>query len=187
MPIDLEIRRNSAGKKTLDDLMRAVIKRFPPDSGGYDTEEIRKTLEETTGMSWAKFFSDYVYGAKELPLENTGRLYGMETESAESKDFDLGFEVDTSEIRKDSKVVAVNPGSNAEKAGIKVGDQFIGGGGRMTTEKRSTLKFLRMGREVTLTYFPLKITPYLKWASKPGSMKVMEMLKGRSSLGKSSR
>jgi len=154
---DLEIRRQTGDKKNIDNFMRLLMQHFPPSKEGYDNKEIQKVIEEVTGGSWQAFFKDFIKDAKELPLRKVFLSAGFKTKSKELQSFELGFEVNTPIIELQSKVSEVLPGSNAEAAGLSVGDIIDGldiSDGN--PNKAARMRVIREGKTQTISFFPAR-------------------------------
>ena len=154
--LDLEIRHRSNNKYSLDDVMRALYKRFPLSGGvGYTNEDLQSAAEKLAGSSLAKIFEDHVYGAAPVDWERLLLYAGLElrAKDAERKP-DLGLQA----FDRDGKlrVVRVLAGSAAEDAGIDVGDEIIAfNGGRISQARELTdrLANLKADDKVRLTFF----------------------------------
>lgn len=116
--MDIELRADSQGLKTLDLAMRVLLMRV----GGrtYTTDDVREAVESFSGRSWAEFFTRYVDGAEALPLYDMARG-GVLVLELPFPIYDLGFETSGDRF-EGATVIVVNPGSEAERAGVKVGD-----------------------------------------------------------------
>lgn len=156
---DLEMRRLTRGKRCLDDLMAAVMRRYPPGQPGYDNQKLRALFDEMTSSSWKDFFRRYVEGAEQLPFEEVARRSGMNVELAPQRIFELGFEIDGPEMRGGSRVTKVVPGSNAEKAGLRLGD-VLGGFDLVwnTPDRRARFWVQKNGAQQELDFYPAKST-----------------------------
>ncbi len=83
--LDLRLREQSDGRTTLDDVMRAMWKRYylgPTTTyylqgHGYTEQGFRQVLDEVSGHSYAAFFRDYVDGTKPLPMTSVLHAAGL--------------------------------------------------------------------------------------------------------------
>jgi predicted metalloprotease with PDZ domain len=66
MMLDLRIRKDSAGAKSLDDVMRYLYDEFSKKNRNYTPEDYQKVSEMMAGKSLDDFFSKYVRGTEEL-------------------------------------------------------------------------------------------------------------------------
>ncbi len=121
--LDLRIRELTAGKKSLRDLFQwmndryARQHRFFPDSAG-----VEQAAETITGQSLAEFFRDYVAGVKEVPYDEFLRFAGLHLVAKNAETATPGFTA-TANLGGQPEVSHVEPGSEAQRAGIAAGDR----------------------------------------------------------------
>jgi predicted metalloprotease with PDZ domain len=77
--LDARMRETTGGARTLDDLMRALYKRFPLSGPGYTSDDVLALLTELTGEDFEPFFARYVRGTEPLALEEALAWFGLET------------------------------------------------------------------------------------------------------------
>src|SRR4029077_19264821 len=65
LALDLEIRRVTRNRKSLDDVLRMVVKR---GRAGLPEDGVLRAVEDVPGRSFARWFARYVDGTEELPL-----------------------------------------------------------------------------------------------------------------------
>jgi predicted metalloprotease with PDZ domain len=122
--LDLEIRDLTRNRKSLDDLMRSLNENFAHRRRFYREADLERAAETLTGQSFAGFFSRYISGTAEIPcasfLAKAGLLLERRTESVAS----LGF-VATWAPGTGAVAGHVEPGSAAEKAGLREGDRIL--------------------------------------------------------------
>lgn len=68
--LDLTIRKETNGEKSLDDIMRHLWKHYGKPSIGLAEGEIESIASEVSGIDLNQFFTSYLYGVKELPLKS---------------------------------------------------------------------------------------------------------------------
>lgn len=122
--LDLTIRHHSKNQSSLDDVMRTLLKRFPPDGRGYTVEDFQKLCEESSGISLETFFKDYVDGTKPLPWESVLAYAGLEV-SVEKTEPTPWLGVMTKENDGSSVVTGVIAGSPAYDGGVNVNDELL--------------------------------------------------------------
>jgi predicted metalloprotease with PDZ domain len=71
--IDIGLRADSFGSKSLDDVMRRVAFQYTGREPGYATTDIEAIVVATGGDKWTEFFAKYVAGAETLPLTSLDR------------------------------------------------------------------------------------------------------------------
>lgn len=123
MLIDLEIRNRSRNKASLDDVMRALYKRFPWNGNGYTVEDFRALCEEFGGGSFAEFFRDYVHSTKPLEWEKILAYAGLEVRAEKRGGVWLGAIVREQDGR--TVIRTIVDGSPAAKAGLDVNDELV--------------------------------------------------------------
>jgi len=121
--LDLVIRDRTDNQRSLDDVMRAMNQDFAKAGKFYrDSLDVKLTAEKITGGSLDGFFDDYVAGAKPLPYEKVLGLAGLALDQKEFVRPTLGFAVQR-EPDGTKTIASVEPGGNAEKSGLLVGDE----------------------------------------------------------------
>ena len=82
--LDLTIRQQSAGRKSLDDVMRALWQRFGRDfdtqSCGIDEQQWELLAQEVTGVSLSAFFDLALRSTDELPVADLLTQFGVESQ-----------------------------------------------------------------------------------------------------------
>jgi len=70
LALDLEIRRNTGSRKSLDDVMRSVYRdTFKAERRGFAEEEFQEACETAAGAKLEDFFRDHVRGRTDIPLD----------------------------------------------------------------------------------------------------------------------
>lgn len=129
LALDLTIRRDTNGKKTLDDVMRSLWqsygRTFYTDNGGQGIAEadIASLFEEITGLSLKLFFKRYIHGTTDLPLKALLGEFGVTYDAARSDAISLGVRL--GKEGNNSKIAAVYEGGVAHAAGLSAGDVFV--------------------------------------------------------------
>ncbi len=152
--LDLQIRKLSSNKYSLDDVMRAMIKRFPLSGQGYTLKDLQNVSEEFAGASLQKFFDDYVFGPRPLPWEESLLAAGIEITPKDSvKKPWAGVGMYDSGDR--TKIRSVIAGSPAEEAGLEVGDDVLAMNGFRVraSDFSERIGETKVGDEFTLTVF----------------------------------
>jgi predicted metalloprotease with PDZ domain len=128
--IDLRIRQLTGGRKSLRDMFQWMnahyVKRprFFADSIG-----VELAAETMTGQSFAGFFRDYVAGVKEIPYDQFFNFVGLRLAARKVQFADAGFET-TANLGGQPEVLQVEPGSEAQRAGISPGERIVGFNGK---------------------------------------------------------
>lgn len=128
--LDLEIRRRTDSRRSLDDVMRAMVERFPEESAGYATEDFERVASEVAGADLAAFFAHAVRGRGELDLEAALAWVGVALEPCPRIPAPLPRDLCGLRLRAGQLVVDhVERGSSAERAGISPRDEVVAFGG----------------------------------------------------------
>ena len=78
LALDLTIRRDSGGAKSLDDVMRALWQRHGREDIGVAESDIEALAAEVTGLDLSAFFDQALRGTSDLPLEELLAGVGIE-------------------------------------------------------------------------------------------------------------
>jgi predicted metalloprotease with PDZ domain len=130
--LDLRIRQLTNGGKSLRDLLQwmdehyARHQRFFPDSAG-----IEQAAETITGQSFDQFFYDYVAGVKEIPYDAFFQFAGLHLILNTFQVATTGFTT-TTNLGAQPEVIQVEPNSDAQRAGIALGDRITTVNGKPT-------------------------------------------------------
>jgi predicted metalloprotease with PDZ domain len=173
--LDLAIRDRTDGEKSLDDVMRALYRKYPVDGPGIPETHAggrdgwRETLEEVTGLPWKAFWGKYIEGTNEVDFEEFLKKVGWTLkpvrkddkaeEKAKKGDYTgpgawLG--VETREADRRVRLGVVLTGSPAEAAGLAPDDELVALDGFQVKDKEFLDKRLRErkpGDEVRLHVF----------------------------------
>ena len=137
--LDLTIRIQSDGEKSLDDVMRYLWLNYGKKSIGVPEGQIESIVSDIAGTDLISFFERYLYGVEELPLESLlaefGITYnlrattsvddkgGKALESNSNQLVSMGARFD--EHPQGAKVTHVFKAGSAEEAGLSAGDIII--------------------------------------------------------------
>jgi predicted metalloprotease with PDZ domain len=131
LALDLTIREKTAGRKSLDDVMRALWQRYGRDfySGqahgtGVDEAAAEALFDEVTGLKLKRFFDRYVRGVDDLPFDKLLAPFGVALVD-NRKEAKPGLGVRSSQEGNDCKLTHVFEGGPAHRAGLSAGDVLI--------------------------------------------------------------
>jgi len=121
--LDVEIRKQSNGEKTLDDIVKHVWDGY--QSCGLEDNTIQTIINQITNTDFSEFFKDYLYGVKELPLQACFEYMGIDCQFVEylADLSDFGLSVSTQ--GEFSQITQVFADSSAQLAGLYVGDKIV--------------------------------------------------------------
>lgn len=125
--LDMELRRHTDNRVSLDDVMREMFEAFPLSGPGYTTRELLDLLVRVSGLNFDEFFERYVSGTDELPLEEALSVAGMrlrfEPDRERPEVAYIGLRVsDRSGLAHVDTVLSDGP---AYAAGVMHGDEII--------------------------------------------------------------
>lgn len=166
LALDLTIRNASGGKKSLDDVMRELWRRYGKTGRGLEEEGFEQLAEEISGVSLGAFFDLAIRSTADLPLQELLGGIGVMLEftsvaegvgegavGATPPRCALGLK-----IRDDNgKAVLANvlAGGPAQEAGLAGGDELLALGGlKVTPASYATLlSQYKPGERARITVF----------------------------------
>ncbi len=118
--LDFQIRIDTKGAKSLDDVYRHLFKNCYEKNQGVPEDGVLKACETVTGKSYADFFAKYINGTEKLPYKEIFGQMGLKFESKDMTDLGsrmIGIE---SFDRSSGKAVirAISPKSDGAEAGL---------------------------------------------------------------------
>lgn len=159
--LDLEIRKRSAGARSLDDVMRSLYTEFYRKGRNYSPADFQRVSEGAAGASLEPFFAHGVRGRDELDYDAALSAVGLHVDTtggppstgARAQRAYLGAEIAQTADRL--LVKRVFSGTPADVAGLNAGDQVVAINGMRATEDflGARLKELEPGDVLHLTLF----------------------------------
>ncbi len=133
MLMDLEIRAQTEGRKSLDDVMRAMFNRFYDAPAvtyylpgrGYTEDDILKALNSVTGSDFTDFFRRYIQGTVPLPYDQALATVGLRLNVSTDPGAPPSLGALTRPADTGVQILAVRPGGAADRAGLSRGDILI--------------------------------------------------------------
>lgn len=183
--LDLEMRRRSEGKHSLDDVMEFLWKNNFQKDMGVPEDGVQKAVETICGESYASFFDAYVNGVKPIDYETFFKPFGFEMKVEDAvAGYDLIGITDVEKTQVGMYLSGLRPDGDAVKAGLSEGDilqeingkaaltlnatEFFGG---INKNDKLTIKALRGSETLNIT-----ITVSEATAPKVYTMSVQEKL-----------
>lgn len=169
--LDGRIRKATAGKRSVDDLVLEMNRRFAAGEPSDDAAWVGLVVE-ALGEDGRKLHEAMLAGGLMLPEpDDFGPCFTRTT--AKVRRFELGFEP-KSLVGATKTIRGLIPGSAADKAGLKDGDVVTYAvamdGVQGDPAATLTLKVTRDGKTFPLTYLPRGETVEIyQWARKPGT------------------
>ena len=122
--LDLRMREFTGGKKSLRDLFQWMNDHYARQHRFFsDSEGVELAAETTTGQSFADFFRDYVAGVKEIQYNEFFQFAGLQLVTKTEEVATPGFTT-TANLGGQPEVFHVEPNSEAQRAGIAIGDRI---------------------------------------------------------------
>ncbi|MCW8945451.1 MAG: PDZ domain-containing protein [Sedimenticola sp.] len=150
LTLDQLIREGTAGKFTLDDIMRLLWKQYGSRNIGLDEDGVEQLISSHTGLNLSGFFDNAIRGTDDLDLESTlasiGIGYrlrqsrgvndsgGLADPTTETEGSRLVLGVVTRSDGKDVVLTNVFKGGAAQTAGLSAGDTLVSIDGLRVTE-----------------------------------------------------
>ncbi len=160
--LDLLIRDATNGRRTLDDVTRAMMERFS-GARGYTRSDVERIVATVCGCpaSVHAFFERYVRTAHPIPFDRYLALAGWRTAVSSQPAVDRdGHPVPDLRVytwlppgERQLRLILTDPASVWGRAGLHTGDQLVmmnGSSPSSTAEFRSIVGHLRVGDTVTV-------------------------------------
>jgi predicted metalloprotease with PDZ domain len=141
--LDLLIRGKTAGKTSLDDVMRHMYEEFYLKSPnvsyylrgrGYAAEDFERTVSEVAGADMSEFFKRYVRGVETPPYDEALAQVGLRLARNSPQPVTLGIAGDDNDS-VNFTIASILPNSPAQEAGLEVNDTILSFGGTKITLK----------------------------------------------------
>ncbi len=123
--LDLLIRKNTEGKKSLDDVMAQMWVRFGVDEIGYTEKELKEVIEEVAQTDLTEFWDLYLNSTTELPFNEYLRPFGLKVEGKKAKNTYPYLGIILQKEGCLEKISFVDANSPAGKVGIEAGDELL--------------------------------------------------------------
>jgi predicted metalloprotease with PDZ domain len=161
--LDLEIRRRSGGRRSLDDVLRRLWAEYGALGRGYDDAHVQLEMEQAVDLDLGAFFDRSVRGREDpdlaAALAGAGLVLRPKREKRDEGEPErppawLG--VNTRADAGRLVVASVPAGSPAEAAGLYAGDEIVAvAGWRVSDEKglKDRIAARRPGEAVAITAF----------------------------------
>ncbi|MBX6350833.1 MAG: hypothetical protein IRZ11_04925 [Clostridia bacterium] len=120
--LDAKLRRTSSGRRSLDDLVLALLRR-KREGEPYGEAAWRELVEGALGAEGLWDYEAMMRGEPVAPPEDALGP-ALRLEPCEAPAFDFGFDL-ASFLDPERRVRGLRPGSNAERAGLREGDRIL--------------------------------------------------------------
>ena len=125
---DIKIRKNTANKASLHDVMSALNDRFALKNKGYNEDDYKKAVEEFAGEKLDALFNNYYYGVHSFESILVEAFEGVALELRMSPNPNAAMALlGIKTVSPDHRTVVshVSPGSSADLGKIMTGDEVI--------------------------------------------------------------
>jgi predicted metalloprotease with PDZ domain len=149
--LDLEVRELSHGRASLREVMQWMNENYARKGSFFnDSAGVREAAEAVTHANLDSFFAKYVAGTEEIPWNDFFRSVGLRIEALPNTVSDAGFTASRN-FDAPMTVGAVTAGSEAEQAGLRLGDTIVELQGKPAgQESREELSRLNPGDTLTV-------------------------------------
>lgn len=120
--LDLEIRKKSSNKYSLDDVFKTMYQKFPLGKG-YTNNDFIKVCEKFAGTTLNRFFRRYLWGTEPINWEKFLSYAGLEL--LVDKEFFPVLGIELNNVDGRAVIGEILTDSAAEKTGLSAGDEII--------------------------------------------------------------
>ena len=163
MCLDLEIRRRTENRRSLDDVMRHVYERWGREGKGFPEGEFKRACERVSGEGFDRFWEAYVDGTSDIPWSRFLAVAGCELHREANKP-DEGdaprrekpwIGVTTQRSGAAFSIASVVEDSPAWKAGLSAKDELVAMDDAkvLADDWEKRVEELEPGEKVRLTVF----------------------------------
>jgi predicted metalloprotease with PDZ domain len=148
--LDLAVRDASHGQASLREVLQWMNANYAKKGRFFnDSDGVREAAEAVSHADLSAFFTKYVAGTEEIPWDDFFRSVGLRVVAVPNTVPDAGF-IASRNFDGPMSVAAVTPGSDAEHAGLQVGDTIVEFQGK-TAGQESRQELLKMNPGETLS------------------------------------
>ena len=125
MMIDITIRSNSSGAKSLDDVMRFLYTEFFKKGKNFTPEDYQKTAEMMAGKSLDEFFTKYVRGTADIDVDGVVQSIGLHFKATNDNSKKAYIGADLTEANGVLSIRSIAANTPAYEHGLNTGDQIV--------------------------------------------------------------
>jgi predicted metalloprotease with PDZ domain len=135
--LDLAVRDSSHWQTSLREVFQWMNENYAKKGKFFaDSDGVREAAEAVSHADLAWFFTKYVQGTEDIPWNDFFRVVGLRVIEGKVVTADAGF-VGSRNFDGPMAVAAVTAGSEAERAGLRVGDIILQINGRIAGQESS--------------------------------------------------
>ncbi len=155
--LDLEIRKDSNGAKSLDDVLRSLYNDFFKNGKNYTPADYQRISETMAGKSLESFFSKYVRGTDEIDYNDVLNGIGLQLNADSGAEKKAYIGADFAETNGVLTIRALPNDTPAYAQGLNTGDQIVAVDGYRTSQAflANYLDGKKPGDKVKMTIFRL--------------------------------
>ncbi|MGI9036461.1 MAG: M61 family metallopeptidase [Pyrinomonadaceae bacterium] len=153
--LDLRIREDSGGAKSLDDVMRYLYNEFYKKGRNYAPADYQKISEMMAGKSLEDFFAKYVRGTSEIDYNAILNGVGLQLSTGGTGREAAYLGADLTPDGEKLNVRSIPAGTPAYEQGLNAGDQIVAVDGNRASQQflQSYLADKKPGDKIKLTVF----------------------------------
>jgi predicted metalloprotease with PDZ domain len=168
LALDLKLRLETAGRTSLDDVVRELWRRYGARNVGVPEDGFEQLAAEISGLDLTEFFATSVRGTADPPLKELLQSFAIDLELRAAAGADdrggtartangepLAIGATLREREHGLEIVALVDGGPAERAGLSTGDVLVAIDRLRVTSRNLTRRLARFesGERVTATAF----------------------------------
>jgi predicted metalloprotease with PDZ domain len=155
MMLDTEIRTRSAGKSSLDDVLKYLYDEFFKKGRNYTPADFQKAAERAAGVSLEDFFSKYVRGEAEIDYNAIVAGIGLQLTRTEPNKGKPYIGADMADDGGRLTIRTIPAGTPAYEQGLNTGDQIVAIDGYRASQAflQTYLADKKPGNKVKLSIF----------------------------------
>jgi len=153
--LDVRIRTESNGEKSLDDVMRYLYAEFYKKGKNFTSADYQKTSEMMAGKSLEDFFAKYVRGREEIDYNSILSGFGLTLDTGANGRQQAYLGATTADVGGKLTVRVVPAGTPAYEQGLNTGDEIVAINGQRANQAylQSVLAEKRPNDKIKLTIF----------------------------------
>ncbi|MFL6466380.1 MAG: M61 family metallopeptidase [Pyrinomonadaceae bacterium] len=155
MMLDLTIRTASAGKRSLDDVLRTLYNEYFKKGKNYTPQDLQKAAENAAGRSLDEFFAKYVRGEAEIDYNQIFGGLGLQLKETGGSRNRAYIGANLADENGRLNVRTVPAGTPAYEQGLNTGDQILAVDGYRANQTmlQNYISERKPGDKIRLTIF----------------------------------